>query len=86
VAGKAGGIPEVIEDGKTGILCPPGDAGAVADAIARLLQDRDAARTMGKRARKRIESHFSVDAMVEGNLDVYRNVVRARQQGRHANP
>lgn len=86
VGGKAGGIPEVIEDGRTGILCPPGDAGAVADAIARLLHDPDAAQAMGKRARERIESHFSVDAMVEGNLDVYRSVVRAHRRGRHRNP
>lgn len=86
VGGKAGGIPEVIEDGRTGILCPPGDAGAVADAIARLLHDPDAAQAMGERARERIESHFSVDAMVEGNLDVYRSVVRAHRRGRHRNP
>ena len=86
VGGKAGGIPEIIEDDETGILCPPGDAGAVADAIARLLQDPDAAHAMGRRARERIESQFSVDAMVEGNLDVYRSVVRAGRRGRHRNP
>lgn len=86
VGGKAGGIPEVIEDGKTGILCPPGDAGALATAIAGLLQDPDTARAMGKQARKRIASRFSVDAMVEGNLDVYRRVVQARRKGRHRNP
>ena len=85
VGGKAGGIPEVIEDGKTGILCPPGDAGALATAIAGLLTDPDAARTMGRRARERIASHFSVDAMVEGNLEVYRRVVRARRRGRQRN-
>lgn len=79
VGARAGGIPEVIDDGRTGILCPPGDAGAVATAIAQLLQDSDAARAMGRRARERVESRFSVDAMVEGNLEVYRRVVRARR-------
>ena len=85
VGGKAGGIPEVIEDGKTGILCPPGDAGALAMAIAGLLADPDAARAMGSRARERIASHFSVDAMVEGNLEVYRRAVGARRVGRQTN-
>lgn len=82
VGGRAGGIPEVIEDGRTGILCPPGDAGAVATAIAQLLQDPGAARAMGRRARERVESGFSVDAMVEGNLEVYRQVVRAGRRAR----
>jgi len=80
VGGRAGGIPEVIDDRRTGILCPPGEAGAVATAIARLLQDPGAARAMGRRARERVESRFSVDAMVEGNLEVYRRVVRARRR------
>ncbi len=78
--GRAGGIPEIIEDGKTGILCAPGDAGALADAIARLARDPEAARAMGMLARKRIEAHFSVDAMVDGNLEVYREVVARRRQ------
>ncbi len=75
--GRAGGIPEVVEDGETGILCAPGDAGALACAVSRFLDDPEGAREMGTRARKRIESHFSVDAMVEGNLKVYREVVAA---------
>lgn len=78
--GRAGGIPEIIEDGKTGILCAPGDAGALADAIASFARDPDTARAMGLRARKRIEARFSVDAMVEGNLKVYREVVAGRRR------
>ena len=78
IGGRAGGIPEVVEDGRTGLLCPPGDAGALAEAIRRLLEDPKAARALGQSARTRIESRFSIDAMVEGNLAVYREVVRAR--------
>ena len=78
--GRAGGIPEIIEDDRTGILCAPGDAGALADAIARFAREPEAARAMGRRARKRIEAHFSVDAMVEGNLEVYREVVAGRRK------
>lgn len=82
--GRAGGIPEVIEDGETGILCPPGDAGALARSVTTLLRDPEGAREMGTRARKRIESRFSVDAMVEGNLKVYREVVAARRKRRRS--
>ncbi len=82
VAGaRAGGISEVIENGRTGVLCPPGDAGALATAIAGIVEDREGARAMGERARARVESLFSVGAMVTGNLDVYREVVRASGNG-----
>ncbi|MDE2796180.1 MAG: glycosyltransferase family 4 protein [Gemmatimonadota bacterium] len=81
VGARAGGVPEVIEDGRTGVLCPPGDAGALATAIAGIVEDRAAARAMGERARARVESLFSVGAMVTGNLDVYREVVRGRGNG-----
>jgi len=81
VAARAGGIPEIVKDGETGVLCPPGDAGAVAAGIARVVTDREEARAMGARARARIEARFSVDAMVDGNLDVYREVVRSRRSG-----
>ena len=78
VGARAGGIPEVVVDGETGILAPPGDAGALATAIERILEDPETARSMGERARARIESRFSIDAMVEGNLQVYRDVVAGR--------
>lgn len=78
VGGRAGGIPEVVKDGETGLLCPPGDAGALAESIERLLEEPETGEAMGERARERIESRFSIDAMVEGNLAVYRRVVRGR--------
>ena len=81
VGARAGGMPEVIDDGRTGVLCPPGDAGALATAIEGMAADREAARSMGDQARARIESLFSVGAMVTGNLDVYREVVRGRGNG-----
>jgi len=78
VGTRAGGVPEIIEDGRTGLLCPPGDAGALATALASILSNPEAARAMGGRARERIESRFSVDTMVDGNLEVYREAVRRR--------
>ena len=82
VGARAGGIPEVVEDGETGLLCPPSDADALAAAIEQLIDDPKTARAMGQRARARIESRFSVDAMVEGNLKVYREVVGSGRRSR----
>lgn len=75
VAGDAGGIPEIVEAGRTGILVPPGDPGRLADAVADLLE-RPAERTaMGRCARERVRSHFSVGAWL-GRLDVvYREAI-----------
>ena len=81
VGARSGGIPEIIDDGRTGLLCPPGDAGALATALADIIEDPAGARAMGRSARDRIEALFSVSAMVEGNLDVYREVVRPRRDG-----
>ncbi|MXW17413.1 MAG: glycosyltransferase [Gemmatimonadetes bacterium] len=78
IGARAGGLPEVIEHGRTGVLCPPGDAGALATAIAGIVEDREGARAMGERARQRVGNLFPVGAMVTGNLDVYREVVRGR--------
>ena len=80
VGTRAGGIPEVVEDGETGVLVAPGDADALATAIAGVLGDREAADAMGRRARDRVEARFSVDAMVEGNLAVYRTVLGGRKR------
>ena len=81
VGARVGGIPEVVENGTTGLLFPPGDAGALATAVAKIVNDPEAARAMGARARGRIETLFSIGAMVEGNLDVYREVVHGRREG-----
>jgi len=48
VASRLGGVAELVEDGRTGILVPPGDPAALGDAIARVLGDRDLARRMGE--------------------------------------
>lgn len=78
VAARAGGIPEAVVDGVTGLLVPPKDATALAAAIERLLDDRAAARSFGAAGRAHVEAGFTIDTMVEGNLAVYRELVRDR--------
>jgi glycosyltransferase involved in cell wall biosynthesis len=81
VGTAAGGIPEVIEDGVTGLLCPVNDAEAVAEAMTRLLDDPDLARRVGAAGRRRIERKHSLDAMADATLDLYRGIVQ-RKTGR----
>ncbi len=58
IASAVGGLPEIVVDGETGIVVPPGDAEALADAIVRLAGDLDTAEAMGRRARERALGEF----------------------------
>lgn len=78
VASRAGGMPEAVHDGVTGFLVAPGDVSALADALRRLVDDAVLRERMGAAARARVLECFSVDAMVDGNLAVYREVLQAR--------
>jgi glycosyltransferase involved in cell wall biosynthesis len=74
VATAAGGIPEAVEDGTTGCLVPPGDPGALAEALAALLRDETRRRALGAAGRRRFEERFTVDRMVEETVRVLREV------------
>jgi len=76
VATRAGGIPEVVEDGANGTLVAPGDAAALGAAIARLLSDPALRERYGAAGRALAIERFSVDAMVAGNRAVYEAVLR----------
>ena len=59
VAGRSGAVPEVVRDGETGLLVDPEDPRAVAEAVVRLLADRDLARRMGETGRRWVTEEFS---------------------------
>jgi phosphatidylinositol alpha-1,6-mannosyltransferase len=63
VAGRSGGLVDAVVDGETGILVDPLDAGATADAILALLQDRALARRLGDAGRRRVRERFTWDRM-----------------------
>ncbi|HOX54459.1 MAG: glycosyltransferase [Candidatus Omnitrophica bacterium] len=71
VASRLGGIPEEIEDGKSGILVPPKDSAALADAIIKLLSDKNLSVTMGKAGRKIFEEKFSKEVMLNKLESLY---------------
>jgi len=76
VATRTGGLPELVEDGVTGLLVPPADPPSLASAIARLLRNPDLSARLGQTGRERALQRFSDDAMVEGTLAAYREFTR----------
>ena len=74
IGSRVGGIPFVIDDGKTGLLVRPGDAGALAAACTRLLRDPDLAARMGRAGRKEAESRYAWPGQVDKYLELFRNI------------
>jgi glycosyltransferase involved in cell wall biosynthesis len=79
VACGSGGTFELVRDGRTGYLVPPGDEGALAGKILALLDDARLRGRLGSAGRETVETDFALEKMVEGTLDVYE---RAAAQGR----
>lgn len=76
VATRVGGNPELVTEGVTGLLAPPADPDALADAILSLLRDPDAARAMGSAARERVVREFTVAAMVQKHERLYERMMK----------
>jgi len=74
VATTAGGIPEVVADGETGLLVPPRDHEAMASAIVRLLTDEDLRQRIGHAGLVRVRRRFSAERMVQETLRVYEKI------------
>jgi glycosyltransferase involved in cell wall biosynthesis len=74
VGSRSGSIPEVVEDGRTGLLATPLDAVAIADCIERLAKDGSLRREMGARAIERVRKHFTIDTAVAKTVRVYESL------------
>ena len=81
VATAVGAAAELIEDGVHGLLVPPGNAGRLAEAMERLLNDRALARRLGAAARRRALDHYSREAMVRRFEDFYEGLLIASEGG-----
>ena len=75
VATNVGGLPEVVENGVTGILVPPGDIQALADAIVYLLSNSQLRLQMGEAGKSRVLSEFTVDLVSEMTMDKYKSLL-----------
>jgi glycosyltransferase involved in cell wall biosynthesis len=84
VATAVGGIPEQIDDGRTGLLVPPGDAAALAERIARLLGDNDLRARLGEQAAADARDRFDLNRQADTYLDWYRDLVERHAAARRA--
>ena len=71
IASRVGGLPDLVEDGVTGLLVPPGDPKALADALEALLRDPSKAEAMGAAGRERWSAEFSLPPFYEATMKVY---------------
>ncbi len=78
IASKVGGIPEVVRDGETGLIVPPNDPKALADAINKLRQDKTLSEKLGKQAQAWAQEHHDTRQLPERVLQVYNQVMVKR--------
>jgi glycosyltransferase involved in cell wall biosynthesis len=71
VATAVDGVPEILEDGRTGLLVPPGDSVALAEAVIRLLGDKAEAKCLAEKARSLVPPRFPLRRMVEQTQNLY---------------
>ncbi len=81
VATRTGGIPEMIEHGRTGLLVQPRDPGELANGVLDLICNPAKAARLGREGKKAVEKQFSVDAVIDKTLDVYYETL-----GKHRKP
>jgi len=79
VATSVGGNAEAIEDGRTGIVIPPGDPQRLAEAIVGLYEDPDRRESMGARARVRAVREFSLEKMIERHEELYHQIMQGQR-------
>lgn len=75
VATRVGGNPDLVRDGETGLLVPPGDPEAFADAVVSLLNDPVRRRAMGQAGQERVQREFSLPAVARQYEEVYADVL-----------
>jgi glycosyltransferase involved in cell wall biosynthesis len=74
IASAAGGIVDIVQGGRNGLLVPPGDAPALATAIGEMMDDPERARTFGLNGREDVAAYFSWDVIADRLAEIYRRV------------
>jgi glycosyltransferase involved in cell wall biosynthesis len=83
VATEVAGVPEIITDGETGVLVPPGDVGALSRAMDRVLSDSDLAGSLGERGRESVTSRFTKEKMLREMRAIYSDLLGRPGAARH---
>jgi glycosyltransferase involved in cell wall biosynthesis len=73
VVSDVGGLPEIVADGRTGLVVPPGNVTALTDALVALAEDAGRVSALGAAARRRALEQFGAAAAIDGVVDVYRS-------------
>jgi glycosyltransferase involved in cell wall biosynthesis len=79
VATTAGGLPEIVDHGRTGLLVSPGDSEALAWALHELLAYPDRRRGMGEAGRRVAVERFGLERMLDETADLYRELLARRR-------
>lgn len=84
IASKVGGVPVLIDDGVNGLIFEPGDEKQLAQHLLALSQNRELRETFGERIYEKASREFSIDRMVEHQLEIYESILKrdARQKSR----
>lgn len=80
VATATGGIPEIVSDGESGLLTPPGDVAALARTLARLLRDPELQRRLAANGARAVGERFSPAVVAAESEEIYRQALAARRQ------
>jgi glycosyltransferase involved in cell wall biosynthesis len=75
IATNTGGLPEIIEDGVTGLLIPPEDPDAIANAIIRMAKEKEGARELAKRGKEKVLENYTFQQMINRTNEVYQHVL-----------
>ncbi len=76
IASRVGGIPEVVSEGKTGLIVNPGNPDGITDAVLNLLEDSKIRKEMGVRAREVVKKKFSLEHCVRGHEKLYKKLMK----------
>jgi glycosyltransferase involved in cell wall biosynthesis len=78
VGSRMGGIPELVEDGKTGFLFDAGNVSELTAVLDRLMASAELRKQMGMAGRQRVETVFSLDSHNAGLMDIYKTILRSK--------
>ena len=79
VASNIGGLPEIVEDNVSGMLVPPANSNAIAEAVLSILADESKARRLKERGKRRVKELFGVHTNIERITELYFEVLKKRK-------
>ena len=79
VVTRVGALPEVVDDGETGLIVPPSDPKALAEAMVTILSDDVLRKEMGEKALRKAETELSWDRIAETTVDIYRQILTEKE-------